>query len=439
MEQTILISALVVLIQLSDASLRHLTFLSEITGKDSIRLWLYLSGWSVVSFGIYFAIFENHGINAANYKAVLMLGWIPYLAIFIYIVGGEIFRHIFVFNMSALWSFMEHSLSALIVINFFIDGKSDAEIITIHAAIYVVDFIVMFPLEKYLFTRLLPPKEFFTTRLQGIYMAFLPSVLLMAHIIRLADNVLVHSTEERLSRIYLPIVFIFLYRYVLRATKFFYRNQNLEKINQRLQGKLFALKEYNKFMAERQEKVSVMRHDLRHSYRLIYTLLNEGNVEKAREYIATQKIFLESSTVRPFCKSALINTVLSIFLSRAEQDGIEIFRRIDIPEKFNTNENDMALLLTNLFENAISSSIHQVKDDKKISVIILHVDGQFVLEISNIRKEKIIFDADGYPSDFDKEFGAGIGVLKHFMEKYDAYADFSQLNEQVRFLMYWSD
>ena len=424
MSQTILISAIAALLQLSDSYLRWCAFSNELTRKKTTLLWINLFGWSAASFVIYFLIFQQYGIGAVEYKGILMIGWIPYLAISVYIIGGEIFRHVFIFGMSALWSFLQHNWSSWIVVAFFVEGKTDAEIIITHAAFYLILFVALLPLEKYLFTRLLPPKDFFLARRQSIYLSFLPPIIILAHIIRLADNVLVHSWEERFSRIYLPFVFLFFYRYILTSTKLFYRQKILERLNFRLKSKLFTLKEYNKFMQESRQKISVMRHDLRHSYRLIYTLLEEGDVDKAREYIITQKLLLESTTVRPFCHSTIINTVLSICLTRAEKYGTEIFQKIDIPDNFKTNENDLALLLTSLLEFSVHTSKLQPPGSRKISIVILRENEQFVLEIITRCNEKPPFDSD---------------ALKIFVKKYDAYVDFSQLDDQIKLLIYWKD
>lgn len=429
---------MVVLIQLSDAFLRWLAFSKELSREKDIKLWKKFVAWGVVSFGIYFSVLAGNGIGAAEYKAFLMLGWIPYLAIFIYDAGGGFLRHIFIFNMSALWSFLQHNWSSFIVISFFIN-QSDDEIILRHAAFYVLLFIIMLPIEKYFFTRMLLPQAFFDIRPQGFYIAFLPLVILMAHIIRLADGVLIHSWEERLSRMYLPFVFLFFYKYVLEAVRRFYRQRRMEKLELRLVEKLAELKEYNHFMQELQKSVSIMRHDLRHSYRLIYTLLESGDVTKAREYLITQELSLESAVVRPFTKYSLLSNAISIYLQRAEDAGIKVFQRINIPDEFKTDENDFALLLSNLFENAIRDIERQAEGSRKLSIIIRQEDGVFILEMTTNCNVILHFDEKGFPKGVDTVSSIGMNSIKNFVKKYNAHVDFSQSDGQLKFSMYWID
>ena len=58
--------------------------------------------------------------------------------------------------------------------------------------------------------------------------------------------------------------------------------------------KLNILKDYNEQIQENHQQMSVMRHDLRHNYNLIYALLESGAAEKAREHIKKQSELLKA-------------------------------------------------------------------------------------------------------------------------------------------------
>ena len=117
----------------------------------------------------------------------------------------------------------------------------------------------------------------------------MPLIISSAHLIRLADGVFVHSLAERLSRIYLPLVFFFMYRYISSAAKNFYELQRLERNKTRLEEQLTALKNYDSLMEANRKKISVMRHDLRHNYNIINTLLEAGDNAKALEHVRKQE------------------------------------------------------------------------------------------------------------------------------------------------------
>ena len=51
---------------------------------------------------------------------------------------------------------------------------------------------------------------------------------------------------------------------------------------------------YNDVMESNYRQITVMRHDLRHNYNIILSLLENNDVEAALKHIERQKMILES-------------------------------------------------------------------------------------------------------------------------------------------------
>lgn len=273
--------------QLTDAAIRYLAFAKRVTEEATRKLFLYSVLWCAASIFAYEIFFAKFSVNAATYKFVLFTGWLPYFVICAKLIPWGLPQHVFVFGMGVVCSLVQHTLGAFVVLKFV--GRPEAELISIEAATYLALFAIFLPVCGYFFAKLLPSREFFDLRPHGIYIALLPLIVCSAHLIRLADDVFFHSWAERLSRIYLPLVFLFFYRYILNAAKNFYEMQRLERNKKRLEEQLTALKEYDSLMAANRKKISVMRHDLRHNYNIIYALLEAGDVEKALEHVRNRK------------------------------------------------------------------------------------------------------------------------------------------------------
>lgn len=414
------IATLIVLAQLLDAYIRFLAFSDKISVDIRPKLFAYSAIWGSASIVLYHLIFIEYGIHATTYKAILMLGWLPYFCICKHFIPFGLNQHVFVLGMGVICSLSQHTLSAIVIVSY-LSGQSDKEIILLDAAGYLLLFVIFLPIFGQYFRNMLPSREFFDLRPQGIYIALLPHIIIAAPLMQIADNVLVHSWAERLSRIYLPLLFFFFYRYILRAAENFYDLQRLKRNKKRLEAQISALKEYNLLTQESQQQVSIMRHDLRHSYNLIYAMLESGNVSKAREHIITQEFLLEATYLPVFCQSPPINAALAINFRRAEDLGVNVMQKINLPSKMETNELDFALLLSNLLERAISDSFKC--ESRELSIIIQHVDEQFFLEIS------IRGDAHAALNE----------NLLAFVKKYSAYADFSHTDGNTSLLMYWRD
>ena len=73
-------------------------------------------------------IFNSIGITATTYKAIMMLGWLPYFLICMIYIPLGLPQHIFVLGMGAILSPVQHTISAMIIVPTF-TGRSDEEII----------------------------------------------------------------------------------------------------------------------------------------------------------------------------------------------------------------------------------------------------------------------------------------------------------------------
>ena len=282
------LAILIALYQLTDAYIRLIPF--RISAEIKKRLLLNYLAVCVVSFILYGIIFTNQGINATTYKIILLTGWLPYFLIALRFLGG-IWQHVFVFGMAAICSLVQHTISTMIILLHF-DNLSNYELISYVAVGYLLLFLPMFPIYKRYFMNLLPSREIFEFSPQ---IAILPLIIVSAHLIRLADDILVHSWAERLSRLYLPVTFFFFYRYILVTKKKFYEFQKSERNKHQLEEQLSILQEYNEQIEKNQKFISIMRHDLRHNYNLIHSMLKSGLIAEAREHIKKQEKILESS------------------------------------------------------------------------------------------------------------------------------------------------
>jgi len=427
------LALLIATILLSDSYLRYLSFRKEMTPEEKKNLFVRFFLLFIVFTIIFNLIFLHYGINGSLYKIILMTFWLPCLIIFILTVRRSIFQHIFVFGMSEIWALIQHNWVAIIDVILF---DTEQEIIFFHSIIYLTLFAILLPIEQRFFVKFLPPNKVFDD--YGKSFAFCPVAMSFGVLILWAQEPVIHSWQERFSRFYLPFVFLFFYRHILLITEQLQTQKRTAQNMRLMKEQLRSLSEYNRIMQESREKISVMRHDLRHNFRLIYLMLQEGRVEEAKNYIGKEEKLLDKTAVKNFCKQPLINAALSIYIHRAEKFGIKISHKINFPAKISIDESDFALLISNLLENAINASLKQPKDRRKISIIVQNVGEQFVLEVLNLYDKKILFDEKNYPRTSHEGHGLGMTSIKIFSEKYAAYTDFTQEENIFKVTMYWT-
>ncbi|MBR3459018.1 MAG: GHKL domain-containing protein [Selenomonadaceae bacterium] len=444
MEQMLpmLLPFIIVLIQLADSYLRYLSFGRGMTEKEKGRLLSSLAFWGLFSFFAYNLLFENFGICVSLYKAVLMLGWIPFLAIFMLAVRRNPLQHIFVHGMMSLWSFSLHSLSSIAVVLCFADRAEDI-LLSLHGLMYPAWFLLFLPIERHFFQRMLPPNQFFTARPYGYYIAALPYVILFSHILLIADGKLLHSWQERFSRLVLPVSFFFLYRHALISGKEFYARRKTQRDAHRLEKQFSFLERRHRLVVHNQKRLSVLRRDLRHDFRILYTMLQDGKIEDAISHIKSRRNLLEAPP--PLAGNALVDSAISVQFWRAKRLGIHIRREVHLPSgEENPTEpalhRDLALLVSALLGNAIDASEKLAENSREISFVLASEGRKWKMEIINRSSCPPEFGKDGLPrrwKDAEGSMGTGMKILSMFLSKYNARAQFSCKDSCVTCLVAW--
>ena len=168
-------------------------------------------------------------------------------------------------------------------------------------------------------------------------------------------------------------------------------------------------------------------------------MLEDGKIAEVLDHIKVQDRLLDSTSVKIFCHAPLVNAALSIYLNRAEDLGIRISHKINLPRDLKVDESDFAILISNLLENAIHASLNQPIDRREIKITIEHIETQYVLEVTNLFDFEVQFDSNGYPITDEDGHGIGMASLKNFVTKYNAQLDFSHESNIVRIMVYWED
>lgn len=430
----IFFSVEVVLMHLTEAYLRYLPFSKEILPKQKNKLLKFLLILAIIDF--LFSIFLlRDGINYLNYKIFFLLGWIPYLIVQLKIICGKIFQNIYVFGMGGLFIFSIHSISSMIIILIF--GEMSAERLIFLGIIYLIIFTIFLPIERKIFINILPDKMFFEDKNFSWIISIFPLVIFLGTVAPMVKVTFLATWQERFSRLIIPLFFFTIYRLINIETKIFEENERRKKIAKLAKQQILTLGEQNLLLQKNRKEVEELRKNLNENYTILDEYLSAEKIEKAIEYIKIQEKLLEKTSVKKYSDSPMINAAISIYLRRAEKIGAKITQKINLPENFSTAENDFAVLISNLLENAVQASERQQKNRREISIIFQHRDEQCVLEISNRYDFEIKLGENELPC--TENFGHGIGMtsLKNFAEKYDAYVDFSHKNNLAKFSLYW--
>ena len=149
-----------------------------------------------------------------------------------------------------------------------------------------------------------------------------------------------------------------------------------------------------------------MRHDRRHFEALLYSLLQDGKIDEARECLK-ERLSQEPRSSKRFCENTTVNAALTHYISLAERQKIKVNASTNIPFEPGVDEMKLAIAISNLLENAIHACEKVPESDRFID-ITAKFKGQLLLEVSNSCEKKVELNEEGHP--FSNEDGHGIGT-----------------------------
>ena len=365
------------LIQTAGAYLRYLPFEANLTREERTRLWKYILLWMPVTCTLYVTYYLYVGVNVETFKSVQYFGWIPFLLLSLVVIRNEGMRHTFVLGMQTLWFTLLHSVSgSLILLLMPPHYGTGLNRIVLQTAIYLLLFILLLPLEQKIFRNLLPTTLFSKNSWAGWCLAILPYGLCATPIITLIERPLMYTATDQIARFFILFWGFLLYQYSLYAGRHAANMQDERHTNELLTRQLHALESQALLMEARADDLRRICHDLRHYNRLLVTLLDAGKIEEARALIETQDKELLSQPITTYCQSPIVNAALTVYAQMAAKEGIRMHCGMHMnapPEAQGERDSDLAILLSNVTENAIIASRKQPENRREISVSLAFV------------------------------------------------------------------
>ena len=191
------------------------------------------------------------------------------------------------------------------------------------------------------------------------------------------------------------------------------RNARLRQENQLL---IMQRQRYESLKAAIEEARQA-RHDLRHQLNQISMLVEEGDMEGLRGFLARSVSRIPSLETR-FCENSAADSVVGYYCGLCGREEIPIHVRLDLPETLPVDEMDLCLVLSNLLENALEASLRTAAVRRQITVTAyLHAARLLLIEVEN-PFDGAVKEKDGvFRSSKRKGDGVGLQSVRHIAER----------------------
>lgn len=220
------------------------------------------------------------------------------------------------------------------------------------------------------------------------------------------------------------VVYIFVYQSILRQYQF----QMISHQRDILTLQISTMETQVRNMHATEEKLRILRHDIRHFSNIMNTCLQDGSVEEARQLLSELETTVGKIKVKTYCKDSIINAVLAFYLELAENEGIQVRTAFLAPPADKFRSPSFSVALANALENALNAC----KNESGTRIIKLKsriFGGQYLMELSNTCSKTIVFDKDGLPiSPKGENHGIGTRSILSFARQTNAMVNFLQEN-----------
>lgn len=180
-------------------------------------------------------------------------------------------------------------------------------------------------------------------------------------------------------------------------------------------------------LRESQAQAARYRHDLRHHLQYLLSCIENGQTERAKEYISRICVEAETQQVQRCCENEAVNLILSAFVKRAEREGIRMEIQGSFPASVSVSDNDLCVILSNALENAVHACLPLAAAGMACTIGVefrfQEQSGRLFLQITNPCRDEVRFEK-GIPVASEPGHGIGVQSIRAVAERYGGGCSF---------------
>ncbi len=136
-------------------------------------------------------------------------------------------------------------------------------------------------------------------------------------------------------------------------------------------------------MKRSEAQLNMLRHDMRHFISELSMMLNNGSVDKAKDYLRTLSCDLDATVSRIYCTNPTVNMILSSFDTRFKEKKVLFKYKLFIPSVLKINDVDLTSILSNALENSLNA-VSELPEDLRTIVLTMRLNNdKLLIDITN--------------------------------------------------------
>lgn len=217
---------------------------------------------------------------------------------------------------------------------------------------------------------------------------------------------------EFMGFIFCITYFSFLFIYFREYEK----KQEMEQYGDLMKMQFLSVEKEIEQVKRSKQKLSILRHDMRHHLNIVLTQLQNNNIQKAVDYIAEIADRYDNTMITAYCKNEMVNSVISIYHTRFDEKQITLKCDISVKEALPCPDVAICTILSNALENSMHALEEMNTEDRWVNLTISEKENHLLLQIENpiIRAPRFV---NGIPTSGKKGHGIGVKSIVYYVEQ----------------------
>jgi hypothetical protein len=241
----------------------------------------------------------------------------------------------------------------------------------------------------------------------------------------------INSMPQIISRIMTALSLIISWRWITLDFESLENMLYLKSLNKVLHLQTEGIVSQAHLLTESEKHIKICKHDMRHNLAILSALIQKNETEEALHYIQTLDANMKTGSPIVYCHNVIINSAILVYMSKTNDKNIVVHTELNIPENMPWNSNDIAILIANAFENAITATSKQKSDTREIYLSANYHENKLAIVIKNTFEDELLMSNNGFPTTIVADHGIGIQSILSIAKKYDAAASCTYNNGWV--------
>lgn len=261
------------------------------------------------------------------------------------------------------------------------------------------------------------------------YLWLIPTTFYFTWLHHLEDNGMrildiAFETTHALFFIVINLGAFLVYHTVIRMINMQDKNLKLEESNHQLS----LLNLQHEIIKERIAESRRTKHDIRHHIVVLDSYLQNGDTDKAREYLNSYKNTLPDDSKIVFCPHNVINALLLYHAQHAKNQKTDYDVVVmDIPQSINLPDGVLTVVIGNILENALEACSTYTQSKRFVTIRGKAQNNSFFFSVENSYSGETVKDKKGeYLSTKNSGRGLGIASVRSIVERYNGIMEIAE-------------